>query len=76
MPKLNPRFVAFLKLHEHKNTIWKSNTFRNVAFMGFISDMASMYTGATNALDPRSRIEDHPAFTKFIENYVDDLVKD
>lgn len=72
--KLNPRFVAFLKLEEHKKTVFKSNESRNCLFMSFISDMVCLYTGANNALDPRHHIQDHNDFTKFIENYVDNEI--
>lgn len=76
MPKLNPRFVAFLKLHEYKKIEWKDNRRRNAAYICFINEMVFNYTGAKGCLDSLMKIENHDDFTKFIENYVDDLVKD
>ncbi|AIA65022.1 hypothetical protein AVV44_gp216 [Cronobacter phage S13] len=74
MAKLNPRFVAFLKLHE--NTTWKDNRQRNAAYICFINDMVFKYTGAQGCLDSICKIEDQEEFTKFIENFVDSQIKD
>lgn len=75
MAKLNPRFVLFLKLHEHKKTVWKDSRARNAAFICFINEMVFSFTGATGCLDSLLKIEDHEKFTKFIEEYVDDMIK-
>ncbi|UNY46994.1 hypothetical protein PQB73_gp219 [Cronobacter phage LPCS28] len=76
MAKLNSRFVAFLKLHEHKKTKWKDNRQRNAAYICFINDMVFKYTGAQGCLDSICKIEDQEEFTKFIENFVDSQIKD
>lgn len=74
MAKLNPRFVAFLKLHE--KTEWKDNRQRNAVYICFINDMVFKYTGAKGCLDSLLKIENHDDFTKFIENYVASNLKD
>lgn len=74
MAKLNPRFVSFLRMHDHKKTVWKDNRQRNAAYICFINDMVFKYTGAKGCLDSLCKIQDHDDFTKFIENYVDSTI--
>lgn len=65
---MNPRFLAFLEANV--DTEWKSTASRNAAYMAFISDMACAFTGTSNALGPKARIQDHDAFTLFIQQQV------
>ncbi len=66
----NPRFVQFMRLYQ--NVKFENNIMRNWAFMSFISDMVTLYTGASGILDPKRQVSDHEDFTKFIEKYVDE----
>lgn len=66
----NPRFVQFMRLYQ--NVKFENNIMRNLSFMSFISDMVTLYTGASGILDPKRQVSDHEDFTKFIEKYVDE----
>lgn len=69
----NPRFVQFMRLYEHVE--FKNNIMRNCEFMSFISDMVTLYTGASGILDPKRQVSNHEEFTKFIEKYVDEQLE-